>query len=494
MTWHPAHLETPPVEDADSALARTETWWQDWTSRSQYEGAYRDEVQRSLIVLKAMTYETTGALIAAPTTSLPEDIGGLRNWDYRYCWLRDSVLALQALIAAGYGDEAMAFRDFLLHTATGDPSKLQIMYAIAGERRLTEFELPELPGYEGVSSESVTPHPNSSSWMSTARSSTWLTSASSCAAGSSPGCGRDGVPPSSTSRRSGASRTTGSGRAVVLAAITPTPRSWPGWCSTAPCGWPNSSTSSPLERWKLTRDEIHQEICDRGYDRERRTFTQYYGSSELDASVLNIPLVGFLPGTDERVTGTIDAIARELGRDGFVSRYSTSATDDGLTGDEGQFLACSFWLVSALAANGRTSEARTLFERLLTLANDLGLLAEEYDVGRQRQVGNFLRPSATSRSCWRRRRSRPPRLARRRRPAPPRYRERTVRIPAPRVAPSPPGAHHRPVRITVRDSTPSTGCRWHAHHHAADDHGADLQATLASAAKGTTIAATVAGR
>ena len=149
LTWHPAHRETPPVEDADSALARTETWWQDWTGRGRYEGAYRDEVMRSLIVLKAMTYETTGALIAAPTTSLPEDIGGLRNWDYRYCWLRDSVLALQALIAAGYVDEAMAFRDFMLHTATGDPSKLQIMYAIAGERRLTEFELPELPGYEG---------------------------------------------------------------------------------------------------------------------------------------------------------------------------------------------------------------------------------------------------------------------------------------------------------------------------------------------------------
>ena len=391
LTWHPAHRETPPVEDADSALARTETWWQDWTGRGRYEGSYRDEVMRSLIVLKAMTYETTGALIAAPTTSLPEDIGGVRNWDYRYCWLRDSVLALQALIAAEYVDEAMAFRDFLLHTATGDPSKLQIMYAIAGERRLTEFELPELPGYEG--SRPV----------------------------------RVGNAASEQFQLDVYGEVLNVAYLGVQLRGRIEPRLWPRWRnaieyvetiwrepddgiweSRGPrrhytyskvMAWvvfdravrlaEEFDLESPLERWRLTRDEIHQEICERGYDRERRTFTQYYGSSELDASVLNIPLVGFLPGSDERVTGTIDAIVRELGRDGFVSRYSTSATDDGLTGDEGQFLACSFWLVSALAANGRTPEARVLFERLLGLANDLGLLAEEYDVRRQRQVGNF---------------------------------------------------------------------------------------------------------
>ena len=391
LTWHPAHRETPPVEDADSALARTETWWQDWTGRGRYEGSYRDEVMRSLIVLKAMTYETTGALIAAPTTSLPEDIGGVRNWDYRYCWLRDSVLALQALIAAEYVDEAMAFRDFLLHTATGDPSKLQIMYAIAGERRLTEFELPELPGYEG--SRPV----------------------------------RVGNAASEQFQLDVYGEVLNVAYLGVQLRGRIEPRLWPRWRnaieyvetiwrepddgiweSRGPrrhytyskvMAWvvfdravrlaEEFDLESPLERWRLTRDEIHQEICERGYDPERRTFTQYYGSSELDASVLNIPLVGFLPGSDERVTGTIDAIVRELGRDGFVSRYSTSATDDGLSGDEGQFLACSFWLVSALAANGRTPEARVLFERLLGLANDLGLLAEEYDVRRQRQVGNF---------------------------------------------------------------------------------------------------------
>ena len=391
LTWHPAHRETPPVEDADSALARTETWWQEWSGRSRYAGAYPDVVMRSLIVLKAMTYETTGALIAAPTTSLPEDIGGLRNWDYRYCWLRDSVLALQALIAAGYVDEAMAFRDFMLHTATGDPSKLQIMYAIAGERRLTEFELPELPGYEGSSPVRI------------------------------------GNAASEQFQLDVYGEVLNVAYLGVQLRGRMEPKLWPRWRkaieyvetiwrepddgiweSRGPrrhytyskvMAWvvfdravrlaEQFDLDAPVDRWRLTRDEIHQEICDQGYDRERRTFTQYYGSSELDASVLNIPLVGFLPGTDDRVTGTIDAIVRELGRDGFVSRYSTSATDDGLTGDEGQFLACSFWLVSALAANGRTAEARSLFERLLGLANDLGLLAEEYDVKRGRQVGNF---------------------------------------------------------------------------------------------------------
>jgi GH15 family glucan-1,4-alpha-glucosidase len=338
-----------------------------------------------------MTYETTGALIAAPTTSLPEDIGGLRNWDYRYCWLRDSVLALEALIAAEYADEAMAFRDFLFRTATGDPSKLQIMYGINGERRLTEFELPELPGYEGSQPVRVGNAASEQFQLDVygevlnvaflgvqlrGRVEPTLWPRWRTAIEYVEGIWRepdDGIWESRGPRRhytySKVMAWVVFDRAVRIAE--------------------QFQLEAPLERWRQTRDEIHNEICDRGYDRERRTFTQYYGSSELDASVLNIPLVGFLPGTDERVTGTIDAVSRELSRDGFVSRYSTAHTDDGLTGDEGQFLACSFWLVSALAANGRTSEARTLFERLLGLANDLGLLAEEYDVGRQRQVGNF---------------------------------------------------------------------------------------------------------
>src|ERR671911_2514590 len=391
LTWHLSYEESPPVEDADSALARTEAWWREWSGRCGYQGAYRDQVLTSLIALKAMTSETTGAVIAAPTTSLPEDIGGARNWDYRYCWLRDSVLALEALLAAGYTDEAMGFRDYLLRVGTGDPQAIQIMYGIGGERRLTEFELPDLPGYEGSKPVRVGNLASEQFQLDVY--------------GEVAGVMFIG--------------------AELLGRIEP--RLWPRWRAiiehvetiwrepddgiweargpqrhytySKVMAWgvfhravrlaERHELQAPVERWKQVRDEIHAEVCERGYDSERRTFTQYYGSSELDASVLNIPLVGFLPGTDERVTGTIDAISRDLGRDGFVARYSTADTDDGLSGDEGQFLACSFWLVSALASNGRVDEARALFERLIGLTNDLGLLSEEYDVKRQRQVGNF---------------------------------------------------------------------------------------------------------
>jgi GH15 family glucan-1,4-alpha-glucosidase len=391
LTWHLSYEETPPVEDADSALARTEAWWRDWSGRCTYQGPYRDEVLISLIALKAMTHETTGALIAAPTTSLPEDIGGERNWDYRFCWLRDSVLTLEALLATGYTDEALGFRDYMMRVGTGDPTKIQIMYAIDGGRRLTEFELKELPGYEGSRPVRV----------GNAASEQFQLDVY--------------------------------GEVLAVAFLGTTiigrveKRLWPRWRTVVDhvetiwrepddgiwesrgprrhytyskvMAWvvfdrairiaEEFGLEAPLDRWREILHEIHQEVCERGYDPQRRTFTQYYGSKELDASVLNIPLVGFLPGTDERVTGTIDAISRELGRDGFVSRYSTAETDDGLSGDEGQFLACSFWLVSALALNQRVEEARALFERLIGLCNDLGLLAEEYDVKRQRQVGNF---------------------------------------------------------------------------------------------------------
>jgi GH15 family glucan-1,4-alpha-glucosidase len=391
LTWHLSYEESPSVEDADSALARTEAWWREWSGRCQYQGAYRDQVLTSLIALKAMTSETTGALIAAPTTSLPEDIGGVRNWDYRYCWLRDSVLALEALLAAGYTEEAVAFRDFLLRVATGDPTKIQIMYAIGGERRLTEFDLPELPGYENSKPVRI---------GNAASEQFQLDVYGEVAA-----VMFLGVEVLGRIER----RLWPRWRAAVEHLETIWRRPDDGiWEARGPqrhytyskvMAWvvfdravqiaERFELEAPLDRWKEVRDEIHREVCERGYDGERRTFTQYYGSAELDASVLNIPLVGFLPGTDERVTGTIDAVTRELGRDGFVSRYSTAETDDGLPGDEGQFLACSFWLVSALALNGRVEEARALFERLLGLTNDLGLLAEEYDVGRRRQVGNF---------------------------------------------------------------------------------------------------------
>src|SRR5215217_6398747 len=391
LTWHLSYEEAPPVEDVDSALARTEAWWRQWSGRCGYEGPYREHVLTSLIALKTMTSETTGAVIAAPTTSLPEEIGGVRNWDYRYCWLRDSVLALEALLAAGYTDESVAFRDFLLRVGTGDPRAIQIMYGIGGERRLTEFELPDLPGYEGSRPVRI---------GNAASEQFQLDVYGEVAAVMFVGAELLGKIERRLWPR---------WRAIIEHVETIWRQPDDGiWEARGPqrhytyskvMAWvvfdravrlaERFELEAPLDDWKQVRDEIHAEVCERGYDSERRTFTQYYGSSELDASVLNIPLVGFLPGTDDRVTGTIDAVWRELGRDGFVSRYSTAETDDGLRGDEGQFLACSFWLVNALARNGRVDEARTLFERLVGLSNDLGLLAEEYDVGRRRQVGNF---------------------------------------------------------------------------------------------------------
>jgi pentatricopeptide repeat protein len=391
LTWHPSYEEAPLVEDADSALARTEAWWHEWSARCTYEGAYRDAVLTSLIALKAMTNETTGALIAAPTTSLPEELGGVRNWDYRYCWLRDSVLALEALLETGYVAEAVAFRDFLLRVGTGDPAAIQIMYGIGGERRLTEFEVPHLPGYEGSSPVRV---------GNAASEQFQLDVYGEVAAVMAIGADRLGQIDTRLWPR---------WRAIIEYLETIWRQPDDGiWEARGPqrhytyskvMAWvafdravglaERFGLEAPLGRWRQMRDEIHTEVCEHGYDPERRTFTQYYGSKELDASVLNIPIVGFLPGDDDRVTGTIDAVWRELGRDGFVSRYSTAETDDGLPGDEGQFMACSFWLVNALARNGRVEDARALFERMIGLSNDLGLLAEEYDVTRRRQVGNF---------------------------------------------------------------------------------------------------------
>ena len=301
------------------------------------------------------------------------------------------MLALEALLAADYTDEVVAFRDFLLRVSTGDPTKVQIMYGVGGERRLSEFELPHLPGYEGSQPVRV----------GNAASEQFQLDVYGEVAGvlfiGTELLGR--IEPRLWPRW----------RAAVEHVETIWREPDDGiWESRGPrrhytyskvMAWvvfdravrlaERFELEAPLDRWKDARDEIHREVCERGYDPERRTFTQYYGSKSLDASILNLPLVGFLPATDERVSGTIDAVSRELGRDGFVSRYSTADTDDGLSGDEGQFLACSFWLVSALAMNGRVDDARALFERLVGLANDLGLLAEEYDVARQRQVGNF---------------------------------------------------------------------------------------------------------
>jgi GH15 family glucan-1,4-alpha-glucosidase len=391
LTWHPSYEPAAPIEDADSALARTEAWWRAWSGRCTYDGEYSDEVRTSLIVLKAMTHEVTGALVAAPTTSLPEDIGGVRNWDYRYCWLRDSVLTLNALLIGGYTEEALAFRDYAWRTVTGDPAALKIMYGVAGERRLTEFEVPELLGYEGSRPVRI---------GNEASEQFQLDVYGEVADVVAVAFQHLGVPPPTGVER-------------VRQLIEHVEKIWHEpddgiWEARGPrrhfthskvMAWvaldrfillaEQFRHDAPIDRWKGVRQQIHHEVCERGYDPARNTFTQYYGSKELDASTLLIPIMGFLPGDDERVTGTIDAVRADLSHDGFIARYSTSETDDGLPGTEGQFLACSFWLVSALALNGRVGEARTLFERLVALANDVGLLAEEYDVPRRRQVGNF---------------------------------------------------------------------------------------------------------
>jgi GH15 family glucan-1,4-alpha-glucosidase len=392
LSWHASYESAATIEDADSALARTEAWWRAWSGRCTYNGAYRDEVLISLIALKAMTHEVTGALVAAPTTSLPEDIGGVRNWDYRFCWLRDSALTLNALLAGGYTEEALAFSDYAWRVGTGDPAKLQIMYGVGGERRLTEFELPELPGYEGSAPVRI---------GNQASEQFQLDVYGEVADVVAVAAEHLGAPPS----RRGAPRFGRFIEHVEKVWQEPDDGIWEArgprrhFTHSKVMAWvaldravrlaEKFEIDAPIDRWKRARQQIHDQVCEQGYDPDRNTFTQYYGSKELDASTLLIPIVGFLPGDDERVTGTIDAVSAELGHDGFVSRYSTAQTDDGLPGSEGQFLACSFWLASALAINGRIDQARKLFERLLALSNDVGLLAEEYDAGRKRQVGNF---------------------------------------------------------------------------------------------------------
>ncbi|MFD7133164.1 glycoside hydrolase family 15 protein [Streptomyces sp. NPDC059894] len=393
LTWHASHLARPPLVDPYEALRSSVEDWRAWSARCRYGGPHRDAVVRSLITLKALTYVPTGGIVAALTTSLPEEIGGLRNWDYRYCWLRDSTLTLGALLAAGYQEEAEAWRDWLLRAVAGDPADLQIMYGLGGERRLPECELPWLSGYldsrpvrigngavnqlqldvygEVMDSLSLaraagmSPKPHI--WSLQCALMTWLSEH-----WRQPDEGLWEV-------RGGRRQFVHSKVMVWVAAdraVTALER--------------HPGLRGDLEGWRALRDEVHREVCAKGYDAERNTFTQSYGSRELDASLLLIPRVGFLPPDDPRVVGTVDAVRAELGHGGLVRRYSTDGTTvDGLPGGEGTFLACSFWLADALHLTGRTREARELFERLVGLANDVGLLAEEYDPVSGRHLGNY---------------------------------------------------------------------------------------------------------
>jgi GH15 family glucan-1,4-alpha-glucosidase len=391
LTWYPSEQRPPGPIDVRAAVSDTEAWWRDWSNRCTAGGPWREVVQRSLITLKALTYEQTGGIVAAPTTSLPEQLGGVRNWDYRYCWLRDATLTLLALLEVGYLDEARAWRDWLLRSVAGWPSDMQIMYGPAGERRLTELVLDWLPGYEGSAPVRIG---NAASQQFQLDVYGELMDAMLQARQA----GLEPDPYAWKLQRSlvrfveeawqrpdeGIWEVRGRRRHFVHSKVM-------AWVAIDRAVRTIEEFAMPgdADRWRRLRDEIHAEVCERGFDTERGTFTQSYGSQPLDASLLLIPAVGFLPPDDPRVVGTVEAIERELCVDGFVLRYPTEVADDGLPPGEGAFLPCTFWLVDALALIGRRDEAAELFERLLGLCNDVGLLAEEYDQQAGRLVGNF---------------------------------------------------------------------------------------------------------
>ncbi|MEU6607977.1 glycoside hydrolase family 15 protein [Streptomyces shenzhenensis] len=393
FTWHPSHEPRPGLVDPYEALGSSVRDWRRWAARCRYDGPYRDAVVRSLITLKALTYRPTGGIVAAATTSLPEELGGVRNWDYRYCWLRDSTLTLGALLSAGYHKEAGAWRDWLLRAVAGDPADLQIMYGVAGERRLPEFELPWLAGFADSAPVRIGNGAVSQLQLDVygeVLDSLWLARRS----GLSPKPHMWSMqnillewlrahwqqPDEGLWEVRGGRRHFVHSKVMVWVAADRAVRTLEEY----------PELPGDMAGWRKLRDAVHREVCEKGYDPDRNTFTQYYGSRELDAALLLIPRVGFLPPDDPRVIGTVDAVRAELGHDGFVRRYARSGTGvDGLPGGEGVFLACSFWLADALHLTGRTQEARELFERLVGVANDVGLLSEEYDPVAGRQLGNF---------------------------------------------------------------------------------------------------------
>jgi GH15 family glucan-1,4-alpha-glucosidase len=391
LSHSPSHLRAPPGIDPLATLERTERFWREWSAKGTYRGPYQAAVQRSLVTLKALTFTPTGGMVAAPTTSLPEALGGARNWDYRFCWLRDATLTLLALMGGGYFEEAQAWRDWLHRSIAGSPDQIQIMYGLAGERRLVEWEASWLPGYQGarpvrignaahdqlqldVYGEVADALHQAREGGLAAGPESWdlqrKLTAHLAAIWDQPD---EGI----WETRGGRRHFTHS-KVMAWVAIDRAIRSAVRF-----------GLDGPLESWRALRSRMHADICDRGFDRGRNSFVQSYGSRELDASLLLIPLVGFLPPEDPRVRGTLAAIERDLLVGGFVQRYDTADSKDGLPPGEGAFLACSFWLADNYVLQGRLDEARALFEHLLALRNDVGLLAEEYDPQARRQVGNF---------------------------------------------------------------------------------------------------------
>jgi GH15 family glucan-1,4-alpha-glucosidase len=391
LLYYPSHLAPPEPEDAERALRRTDRFWRDWTGRHRNSGRYGEAVTRSLITLKALTYEPTGGIVAAPTTSLPERLGGSRNWDYRFCWLRDATLSLLALMNCGYYEEARCWRDWLLRAAAGSPSQVQIMYGLAGERRLPESEVPWLPGYEGSKPVRI----------------------GNAASGQLQLDVYGEVMDALHAARVGGVQHLAQGWDLQIAMLEHLEAIWAEpdegiWEVRGPrqhftyskvMAWVAFDRSiksarafgleGPVERWRKLRAQIHAEVCARAFNPRLGAFAQAYGSDRLDASALLISTVGFLPPGDRRVAGTVAAIERHLMRDGLVLRYDSSETEDGLPPGEGAFLACSFWLADAYALMGRRRDGRAVFERLLGLRTELGLLAEEYDPIARRLVGNF---------------------------------------------------------------------------------------------------------
>ncbi|HEX2290748.1 MAG TPA: glycoside hydrolase family 15 protein [Pseudonocardiaceae bacterium] len=392
LTHTASHVPAPKPVDGLQALEGTEWFWTDWIGRCNYQGEWAQPVRRSLVTLKALTYAPTGGIVAAATTSLPEQLGGSRNWDYRYCWLRDATFTLQALLGTGYVDEAKAWRDWLLRAVAGDPADLRIMYGLDGTRRIPEYTLDWLRGYEGSAPVRV-----GNAAAEQYQLDVWGEVLEGLHLGREAGLAPsedawdlqrallDYLEGHWTDPDNSLWEVRGARRHFVHSKVL----AWTG-VDRAVQAVERQGLDGPVARWRALRDRIHRDVCERGYDAQRGTFTQFYGAHGLDAALLLIPRVGFLPWDDERVVGTVDAIQRELCEDGFVLRYRTDSDGgvDGLPGEEGAFLLCSFWLADALHGIGRTQQARALFERLLGLRNDLGLLSEEYDTRAGRQLGN----------------------------------------------------------------------------------------------------------
>ncbi|MCM4083817.1 glycoside hydrolase family 15 protein [Paractinoplanes hotanensis] len=391
LTHQLSHLPQPQPVDPFPALSRTQRYWEDWIGRCDYDGRWPDAVRRSLILLKALTYAPTGGLLAAATTSLPEQLGGSRNWDYRYCWLRDATFTLQALLGTGYVAEAKAWREWLLRAVAGDPADLQIMYGLDGTRRLPEYTLDWLSGYEGAQPVRV-----GNAAAGQLQLDVWgevldglhLTREAGIAATDAgwdlQRALLDFLEGNWRQPDNSLWEVRGERRQFVHSKIM----AWAGF-DRAVTAVDHHGLDGPADRWRTLRAEIHAEVCAQGFDTDRNTFTQSYGSAALDAALLLIPRVGFLPGTDPRVVGTVEAVQRDLCQGGFVLRYRPEHDNvDGLPGTEGAFLACTFWLVDALYAGGRRDDAERLFDQLLGLRNDVGMLAEEYDPASGRQLGN----------------------------------------------------------------------------------------------------------